>query len=171
MVYRHEPSWCIGANGQRGGVDFAQSFRDQKQLRRVARIAAKPETAVSPLKDPATPQRAIAIPECSHAPVLCRNGGQGYPLPVILCHQSSSTMRLAPRRRNHCASPNGTKKLTSGKRFRDTANGRVIKVIVMIVRDNHCIKLRELFHREREAFCAGARGTVRERRVGKTPGR
>src|SRR5690606_7695788 len=81
MVYRHEPSWCIGANGQRGGVDFAQSFRDQKQLRRVARIAAKPETAVSPLKDPATPQRAIAVPECSHAPVLCRNGGQGYPLP------------------------------------------------------------------------------------------
>jgi hypothetical protein len=69
------------------------------------------------------------------------------PCQVKLCHQSSSTTRFAPG--DETSRPGPTEQKTDvGEAFEDTANGRVIKMIVMIMGDDDRIKLMKLIDRQ-----------------------
>lgn len=108
-----------------------------------------------PFKHPATPQGAIAVPERAHTPVLRRYGGQRYPLPGEILPPVELNNTSCPPAAETRLPDLGNKQSDVGEAFKDPANGRVIQMIVMIMGDNHCIELLELFDRQ-----SGRRSTL-----------
>src|SRR5258706_9319730 len=72
MLCLHEPARLIGADGNGGQVEAAETLADVLEVVRIAGVAAKNELKARSLDHPAAPQRLIAVVERARRPVLRR---------------------------------------------------------------------------------------------------
>ncbi|SVK47286.1 Uncharacterised protein [Acinetobacter baumannii] len=148
MLLLHKPARRIGADGQRRHVERPQPLTDLRQPFRIAAVAGKIKPQRRMVDHPAAPQRAIAIPQRAHAPVprwrgVDRQLAQRQTLPPVqLMHLQPITAEPALQAERH-------DELGLRETPRQLPHRAPVKVIIMVMGDQHRIHRRQLLHRQR----------------------
>ena len=70
MFLFHEPSWAVGANGNRSQIEAFEFIPEVNEILGITRISRKEKTEFWMLQDPPGPEDLISVPDLSSTLVL-----------------------------------------------------------------------------------------------------